>query len=132
MSFTGYSVSVSPTLPEVTGAVINAPSAKLVKYDTNGNVVLSNTAGEAIAGIIVTGDVGDTLPMGASVTIAITAITPALASGVIAKGAFVSSNGDGSIKTAVTDEAIVGQALEAATAAGDLIRVQILKGGTAV
>lgn len=54
------------------------------------------------------------------------------AGAAIALDAFVQSNGDGNIKTAVSTGYIVGQALQAAQAAGDVIEVIPIKGTVAL
>src|ERR1019366_5064133 len=50
-----------------------------------------------------------------------------VAAAAITLGDFVQSNGDGAVKTAVSTGYIIGRALVAATAAGDIIEVMVMQ-----
>ena len=58
--------------------------------------------------------------------------TIAITTGVIAQGALVQSNGDGTVKTAVSTGYVIGRALQASTATGDQIPIAILYTGVAL
>lgn len=58
--------------------------------------------------------------------------TLCIATGVIAAGALVQSNGDGTVKTAVGTGYVIGRAINASGATGDLIEVAILYTGVAL
>jgi len=58
--------------------------------------------------------------------------TVAIATGVIVQGALVQSNGDGTVKTAVSTGYVIGRALKASAATGDQIPIAILYTGVAL
>lgn len=58
--------------------------------------------------------------------------TIAIATGVIANGALVQSNGDGTVKTAVSTGYAIGRALQASGATGDQIEIAIFFTGVAL
>lgn len=58
--------------------------------------------------------------------------TLCVATGVIAAGVLVQSNGDGTVKTAVATGYVIGRTLQASGATGDIIEVAILYSGVAL
>lgn len=102
-----------------------------VKYDTNGEIVLASTAGEAVVGIglMTGGDAEGKVPAGADVDFQIKEIGQAMAGAAIAVGAEVAVDAKGCLVTAKAGDFVLGTALRAASAAGVYFPVQINKLG---
>lgn len=66
---------------------------------------------------------------GKDASIAVDGTTKVVASGVIAFGAYVAPTAAGKAQTAVSTQYPRGQALEAATADGDIIEILLIAGG---
>lgn len=95
---------------------------------SSGNVVLCSVAGEAALGVgILTND--ETIASGQDVDIQIKDIGVVCAGAAIAKGAELAVDANGKFVTATAGQFVVGIALEAATAAGIMIRAQICRLG---
>ena len=62
-------------------------------------------------------------------SVAYSGVSKVVASGVIAKGGYVSSDASGKATAAGSNDAVLGQALEAAAADGDIIPVLLGVGG---
>lgn len=113
-------------------ATIVAPAAaeadvrgKAVKFDDNGNIALAG-AGEAAIGIgILTND--EIVKTGEDVDIQVKEMGVAFAGAEIKAGAELAADADGNLVTATDGQFVVATALEAAAAAGRIIRVQITK-----
>jgi hypothetical protein len=127
-------INNSSTVREKLGAdIANAPH-KAVAYNENGDIVLAAT-GEGAIGILL----GDTRQEGAGGTptakagqeadVLIKHIGLLEAGGAIAKGAAVTINASGQGITATAGEFVFGFAFTAASAAGELVQVQITRSG---
>lgn len=129
-TFLTASINSSPTLPLKAGADIEDVRFKALKFDANGNVVLASTAGEAFLGIAIptTGDAEGKVKTGADVNVQIKDIGMAMAGAEVAAGAALATNAEGKLVTATAGQFVIGYALAPATAAGDIIEVQIAKG----
>lgn len=77
----------------------------------------ATAAGDPVNVFLIPGGVGTTL---------------AIATGVIAAGALVQSNGDGTVKTAVSTGFVIGRTLMASGATGDLIEIAPMYTGVAL
>jgi hypothetical protein len=96
----------------------------LVKTGSDENhVAVSAGATDKIIGIAQ--DQADLLgdPISIAVLGAVKGTQRVIATGVIAVDAFVQSNGDGTVKTAVSTGYVVGKALKASGATGDVIEI---------
>lgn len=104
-----------------TGADLSAASAqyKVVKLDTNGNVVAVSAITDIPFGILY-----DTAGTGKTVPVAVDGIVKCIAGATIAAGAVVATKADGTLQTAVTTQYILGTARYGAVA-GDVFGVQI-------
>jgi hypothetical protein len=115
---------MNPTLTKNYRASSAIPKNTLVKLGNGSDdVTASATASEAVIGV--SGNVD--AAVGERVDVIHLGIAEVVASGAVARGANVSSSGDGGVVTTpgTGTPVVVGVALEAATAAGDIIRILI-------
>lgn len=129
MKYLATSINNSATITEKAGAQADY-RGKAVKYDSSGNVVLCSAAGEAAIGIgILTND--ETTASGADVDIQVKEMGVAIAGGTIAKGDALAVNTSAQLVKSTAGNFVIATALEAATAAGQMIKIQITKYATA-
>lgn len=126
MSVLGTAINPSPTIVMPAKAAITNPRYLALAVDT-GKVKLPAAAGDPVIGIAI-GE-NDTVAADEMVDIQIKDIGKWIASGAIAVGAEVATDANGKAATAASGDFIVGFALTAASAAGDIIQVQITKSG---
>lgn len=119
----------SATIREVAGAEIKNAAHKAVSYNADGKVILPAAAGDPAVGFILS----DTLDLadGDETNILIKDIGLGEASAAIAKGAAVTVTTAGTLAKAESGNFILGFAMTAASAAGELIQVQLTKSGYA-
>jgi len=113
---------------EMTGA-----PHKAVAFDKDGNLDLPTAGGPAL-GFVLSDAPGGTdgkIPAGTEIDVLIKDIGLGEASAAIAKGDAVAVTATGQLKTAAGGEFILGFAMTAAEAAGQLVQVQITKSGYA-
>jgi hypothetical protein len=91
-------------------------------------VALNTTAGGLVEGVLQ----NDPAALGREATVTAVGTTKCKASAAIAKGARVMSTAAGLAATATATNEAVGVALEAATAANDIITVHLYGGGSTV
>ena len=125
MSVLGTAINPSPTIVMPAKAAITNPRYLALAVDA-GKVKLP-AAGDPVIGIAI-GE-NDTVAADEMVDIQIKDIGKWIASGTIAVGAEVATDANGKAATAASGDFIVGFALTAASAAGDIIQVQITKSG---
>ena len=129
-AFMNNSATVRGTLAS---AITGAPH-KAVVFDSDGNIALPTAAGDPALGFVLSdapgGDTGET-PAGTEVDVLIKDIGLGEASAAIAKGAAVSVTATGTLATAAKGDFILGFAMTAASAKGELVQVQITKSGYA-
>lgn len=125
--YIGSSINKSPTFAGVAGAEITNGAGKAVKFDASGNIILCSTAGEAAIGILIL-QTADTVAVGDSVTVQISARGQAVAGGTIAAGDLLAVNASGQVVKADATNHVVGQALGAGTANG-FVDVILCRGG---
>jgi hypothetical protein len=106
----------------VRSSLADAAIAKnLVVKNTSTGVDVSTAGTDKICGVSI-----NTAAIGEQSAVQFTGTVKCTASAAISKGAWVTATTGGKIVTTVTDKNIVlGQAMEAATADGDLIEVQL-------
>lgn len=124
----GASINQTPTIAEMAGAAILNGAFLAVKYDADGNVTLCDTEGELAAGILLPETPKETAK-GEAVTVQMKDIGLAKAGAAIPKGAEVMTDNKGCIVSATTGKFVIGYAMSAATAAGDIIHIDIRKCG---
>ena len=127
MSYIGDSINASPTIAERAGAAILGGAGLAVKYDANGCIVPCATAGEPALGVIIMqqGDVA----VGDSVTVQIKDVATCVSGGAVSKGALVAVNASAQAVAAEAGDFAIGMALSGASAAGQMVQVQICKCG---
>lgn len=127
MSYIGDSINASPTIAERAGAAIPGGAGLAVKYDANGCIVPCATAGEPALGVIIMqqGDVA----VGDSVTVQIKDVATCVSGGAVSKGALVAVNASAQAVEAEAGAFAIGMALSGASAAGQMVQVQICKCG---
>ncbi len=127
MSYIGDSINASPTIAERAGAAIPGGAGLAVKYDANGCIVPCATAGEPALGVIIMqqGDVA----VGDSVTVQIKDVATCVSGGAVSKGALVAVNASAQAVAAEAGDFTIGMALSGASAAGQMLQVQICKCG---
>ena len=127
-------INNSATIRGTLKAAITGAPHKAVVFDSDGTVKLPASAGAPAVGLILSdapGGTDGTMAAGEEVDILIKDIGLGEASAAIAIGAAVSVTTAGKLATATSGDFILGFAMTAATAAGDLIQVQITKSGYA-
>ena len=129
MTYIGDSVNSSAVIAEPAGAAITGGQGRAVKYDAEGRVVLCSQAGEAALGVL-TMQSGE-CRQGDDACVQIKDVGLCLSGAAIAKGAQLSVDEEGRLVTATAGAFILGVALAASQAAGELIPVQIAKCGYA-
>ena len=118
-------INPSPTIAEKAGADIEDVRGLLLKYDDNGAVVPA-AAGEKVIGIgIITNS--ENLKTGDTVDIQVKEMGLVLAGAEFKKGVDLAADADGKAVEAAEGNYVIGTALQAATAAGELVKVQICK-----
>lgn len=123
MQYLATSINESPVIVEKAGAKLADVRGKAVKFDANGAVVLAG-AGEVAIGVgILTNDVE--IEVGADVHIQHKDIGVVYAGAEVKKGATLAANAAGELITATDGQAVVAIALEAAAAAGALIKAKL-------
>lgn len=127
MSYIGDSINASPTIAERAGAAIPGGAGLAVKYDANGCIVPCATAGEPALGVIIMqqGDVA----VGDSVTVQVKDVATCVSGGAVSKGALVAVNASAQAVAAEAGAFAIGMALSGASAAGQMVQVQICKCG---
>ncbi len=109
----------------VEGFIANAviEPGRVVKFDTAAqNVIRSALAADLHIGVylgVLNSKVGDTIP------VAVDGVVIAEAGAAITQGAQLSTDTVGRVVTAATTNRLVGKALQAATAAGDRIKIKL-------
>lgn len=122
-------INSSPTLFGKAGAVVEDIRFKAVTFNDEGKVILAE-AGKPALGIAIatTGDPVGKVAVGDQVDIQIKDIGLAMAGGEVKAGAPVTIGTDGKLVTAASGNFILGYAVTAAKADGDIIQIQIAKG----
>lgn len=109
----------------VAGADLSAAQFRFVK-DTASGLIRTAVAGEAADGVL-----QNAPGNGGAASVATHGRVVVIASAAIAKGANIATTTDGRAVTAAAGNIVLGKAVEAATAAGQVITVDIFRGGNA-
>lgn len=123
----GTHVNTQPVVVETAKAKIENADGKLVKVDSDGSVCLCTTAGEFVYGVI--RSEAKHVELGEDVTVQIAASGTVVAGGPFAKGDVLATNEKGLAVKAADGNSVFGMALEAATAANDVVKVLITHNG---
>ena len=124
------SINNSATLAIKAGAEIADVRFKAVKLDTDGNAVLASVKGEAFLGIAIptTGNAEGKVAKGGIIDVQIKDIGLAVAGAAVEAGKPLTTDANGKLVAAASGNFIIGYALDAAKADGDIISVQVAKG----
>lgn len=133
-NYNGVQINPSATIVEKTGAEIADVRNRIVKYDSNGDVVLATAGTDIPVGVAIiesgyndiTGVEAGKCVKGDDVDIVIKDMTVVLAGATIAKGNEVSAGTDGKAAVAAAGNYVLGIALDGA-AAGEYLPIQIAK-----
>lgn len=127
MSYFGTTINDSSVIAGESAVALTDKSFYAVKFDSYGKIAICSTEGETVLGLIPAEE--GNKATGDSIAVQIKDIGLMVASAAIAAGAEVMTDANGKAKTATAGKFIIGYALKAATAAGDIIPVQISKSG---
>lgn len=105
----------------VAGAAVTA--RRIVKFDGSGNVVAAAADTDMFIGV----SDGLDIASGERIDVIMGGQPKVVASAAIAAGALVSSAADGRAKTAEAGDSVIGFAVEAAGAAGDVITIHLAR-----
>jgi regulator of RNase E activity RraA len=127
MSYTGTVINESPVIVGLAGAKLAGAEFLAAVFDENGKITTASTAGATAIGILPPEEgnksVGDT------VTVQVKDISRWKAGEPFAAGDLLSTDANGKAVKATEGDFILAVALEAATAADNIISVQIIKAG---
>lgn len=127
MAYFGTTINDSPVIYGQAGANIQEPAFRAATFDSNGNIVPVSTAGVPAIGLFI-GEM-PSIDAGDDCTVQIKECGLWAAGAAVAAGAELACDANGKAVTAAEGDFILGFALEAATAADDIIKVQITKSG---
>ena len=122
-------INSSATVDFLAGAALTAPKGIALALDGDG--VKLPSAGADVVGIALINN-PDAVEAGGRVDVQVKDIGLWTAGGSFAAGALLATDAAGKAVTAASGKKIIARALEAATAAGDLVKVQILNAGAEV
>ena len=126
--FIGTSINESPTISAKTGAAVTNGAMLAAAMGSTGTVTVVGTAGAEAVGLFIP-QTEASVASGDDVTIQVKDIGLWIAGAAVNAGAMLMSDANGKATTATAGKFILAQALEAASAAGQVIRVQIIKAG---
>ena len=125
--FLGTAINTSPTITGLAGAAITNGAFLAVRFDGSANIVLAAAGGNALGLLVATTPAA--VAIGDDVTVQIKDIGLWTAGAAVAAGVELTPNAAGQAVAVATGNHVLAVALEAATAAGQVIRVQITKSG---
>lgn len=123
----GTTINDTATIVGSATAALKDAEFLAAKFDANGGIVKASVAGEHILGLL-PAEQGN-VEAGNDVTVQIKECGLWKAGAAIAAGAELATDANGACVTATAGDFIAAVALEAAAAAGDVIKVQIIKAG---
>ena len=126
MSYLNHAINPSPTICGEAAATIAAPALLAVKFDANGKFVLPSS-GDPCIGIALANS--EEVKAGDQLHVQIKDIGFWKTGAAVAAGAELAANAAGKAITATSGAFIMAIALEAASAADAIIKVQIVKAG---
>jgi len=126
--FIGTSINESPVISAKAGAAITNGAMLAAAMSSAGAVAPVSTAGAEAVGLIIP-ETEASVASGDDVTVQIKDIGLWIVGAAVNAGAMLMSDANGKAVTATAGKFILAQALEAATAAGQVIHVQIIKAG---
>jgi hypothetical protein len=127
MAYMNAAINDSPTIVDKAAGSMTNPAMLAAVY-SGGKLAIASAAGAVVVGIVLP-DAPDTVSADDDLTVAIKDIVLWKTGDAIAKGAELATANNGKAVTATSGAFIVGFALDAASAADQVIRVQITKAG---
>lgn len=124
---TSTAINDTPTIVGKAGVPLVGAAGHAAKFDAQGNIVPAEAGDNAIGLFIVSNP--EIVAAGDDVTVQIKDIGLWVTGAAVAAGAELASNASSQAITAAANAFIVGIALESAAAAGEVIKVQIVKAG---
>lgn len=124
----------SATIRDVLAADVQDAPHKAVAYNTDGKLALPATDGDPAIGVVLCDapvNSSGVTPTGTEIDVLIKDIGLIEAGAAVTKGDLLTVTTDGTIRKAAAGEYILGIAMTAATAAGELAQVYITHGGYA-
>lgn len=126
--FIGTSINESAVISAKAGAAISNGAMLAAAMGSTGTVAPVGTAGAEAVGLIIP-ETDAAVAAGDDVTVQVKDIGLWIAGAAVNAGAMLMSDANGKAVTATAGKFILAQALEAATAADQVIHVQIIKAG---
>lgn len=128
MSIYGTSINESPVVELITSSAIEGAPYLAVTMQTDGGVAVSK-AGDTPIGLLCATDKDGTIHTNERVTVQVKDMGLWTTGEAVAAGTELTSGADGKAVAANAGNYILAVALEASTAAGQIIQVQIVKSG---
>lgn len=125
--FISTGINDSPVITGKAAEAIENSAFLAAKFDTNGNIVLAN-AGENALGLLIA-TTPEIVSAGEDVTVQIKDVGLWKTGDAVAAGAELTPDANGAAVSAAAGNYVTAIALEAAAAAGQVIKVQIVKSG---
>lgn len=125
--FISTGINDSPVITGVAAQQMVNAAFHAAKFDDNGNIAPAG-AGENALGLFIA-TTPETVNAGEEVTVQIKDIGLWITGDAVAAGAELTPDANGAAVTAAAGKYVTAIALEAATAAGQVIKVQIVKSG---
>ena len=125
-------INNSATIREQLATDITDASHRADAYESSGKLVLPAADGEAALGILLSdtnADNGGITKAGTEVDVLIKNIGLVLAAGAVKKGDHLTATAMGAVQKAAVGNYILGIAMSNAAAAGELVQIQLTKGG---
>ena len=120
------------TIRDVLAANVEGAPHKVVAYDKDGKLALPAADGDPAIGILLSDTAANDSGVskaGTEVDVLIKDIGLALAGGAIKKGEHLTATTTGAVQKAAAGNFILGIAMTATTAAGELVQIQMTKSG---
>ena len=111
----GFSMSLPAS------ADLSASQHHFVEVDSNGEVTISNSAGESVFGVLQ----NDPGAQGVAANIMKTGVSKVVAGAAVAAGALVQTNASGRAITAASGDFVVGRAIDAVGADGEVVSIAL-------
>lgn len=127
MAYIGNSMSDSMTVNGRAASALTDKGGYAVKFNNSGKIAVCTSAGEAALGLLPMQ--GGTCLSGEEVSVQVSGIGLWKSGAAISAGALLACDAAGCCRAATAGQFMLGVALESASAAGKLIRVQITKSG---
>lgn len=124
----GTSINESNVISAKAGAAITGGAMLAAAMGATGTVGVVSTAGAVPVGLLIA-ETEDSVAAGDDVTVQVKDIGLWTVGAAVDAGALLMSDANGKAVAATAGKFVLAQALEAATAAGQVIHVQIIKAG---